>query len=158
MKSLVLTVMACLGAVVSFTVINYAQSDELRYVRPEEVKWSSHPALPPGALISVLYGDMTKAGEYVTRVRVPRGIRVMPHTHPEGRFYTVISGTFYLGIGDKFDEATLQAYSQGSVIYLPGGLSHFQYSKSAEYVIQINAIGPTATVYVNPADDPRHPQ
>jgi quercetin dioxygenase-like cupin family protein len=156
MTSRVLTVIACLGALSSFTVVSYTQSAELRYVKPEEIKWNSHPALPPGALMSVLYGDMTKAGEYVTRVRVPRGIRVMPHTHPEGRFYTVISGTFYLGIGDKFDDARLQAYSQGSVIYLPGGLSHFQYSKSGEYVIQINAIGPTTTVYVDPADDPRH--
>ena len=58
----------------------------------------------------------------------------MPHTHPEDRVYTVISGIFYIGLGDEFDEAKLQAFPPGSVIVLPGGTSHFHWAKSGEYV------------------------
>ncbi len=79
----------------------------------------------------------------------------MPHSHPENRIYTVISGTFGLGLGDTFDATKLQAYPQGSVIYLPAKVNHFQYSESEEYMIQINAMGPTATMYVKSSDDPR---
>ena len=45
---------------------------------------------------------------------------LMPHWHPEDRVYTVISGVFYIGLGDEFDADKLQAYSPGSVIVLPG--------------------------------------
>ena len=79
----------------------------------------------------------------------------MPHSHPENRIYTVISGTFGLGLGDRFDATKLQAYQQGSVICLPAEVHHFQCSESEEYIIQINAIGPTATIYVKSSDDPR---
>ena len=49
----------------------------------------------------------------------------MPHIHPEDRVYTVISGVFYIGLGDKFDTDKLEAYPPGSVIVLPGNTSHF---------------------------------
>jgi quercetin dioxygenase-like cupin family protein len=104
---------------------------------------------------AVVYGDPTKPGPYVTRLRAPNGLRVMPHTHPEDRIYTVLSGTLYLGIGEQWDDAKLVAYPEGSVIYLPAKLSHFQLSKSGEYLIQINAVGPTDLTFINPADDLR---
>jgi ferredoxin-NADP reductase/MOSC domain-containing protein YiiM/ferredoxin len=40
----------------------------------------------------------------------------MPHVHPEDRVYTVISGVFYIGRGEQFDSAKLEAYPPGSVI------------------------------------------
>jgi len=36
----------------------------------------------------------------VQRVRVPHGVKLMPHRHPEDRVYTVISGVFYIGLGE----------------------------------------------------------
>ena len=53
----------------------------------------------------------------------------MPHRHPEDRVYTVISGVFYIGLGDEFDTEKLQAYSPGAVIILPGNTSHFPLGK-----------------------------
>jgi hypothetical protein len=49
----------------------------------------------------------------------------MPHRHPENRMYTVISGVFYIGLGDEFDADKLQAYPPGAVIVLPAKTSHF---------------------------------
>ncbi len=53
------------------------------------------------------------------RVRVPGGVKLMPHRHSEDRIYTVISGVFYIGLGDEFDAGKLEAYPAGAVILLP---------------------------------------
>ena len=79
----------------------------------------------------------------------------MPHRHPEDRVYTVISGVFYIGLGDQFDRDKLTAYPPGSVIVLPGDTWHFHCAKSGEYVTQVTAIGPLGLEYRDAKDDPR---
>jgi hypothetical protein len=68
----------------------------------------------------------------------------------------VISGIFYIGLGDRFEADKLQAYPPGSVIFLPGNTPHFHWAKSSEYVTQVSANGPLGLDYVNPKDDPRN--
>jgi quercetin dioxygenase-like cupin family protein len=134
------------------------QPDEavFRSVLPEDVDWRPFAAFPPEARLAVVVGQPTEAGPYVTRVKVPLGVKLMPHTHSEDRVYTVISGVFYIGLGDEFDSDKLKAYPPGSVIVLPGGTPHFHWAKSGEYVSQITAIGPLSMEYVDPTDDPRN--
>ena len=80
----------------------------------------------------------------------------MPHKHPEDRIYTVISGIFYIGLGDKFDAGKVTAYPPGAVIVLPGNTSHFHWAKSGEYITLVTAIGPLGLEYINTEDDPRN--
>ena len=68
---------------------------------------------------------------------------------------TVMSGVFYIGLGDQFDGDTGQAYPLGSVTVLPGNPSHFHWARSGEYVAQVTAIGPLILQYLDPGDDPR---
>lgn len=126
-----------------------------QFVRPVEIAWRNHPALPGGAKIAVLFGDPSEEGKFVLRVRSPVGVRVMPHIHPEDRIYTVLSGVFHIGFGDTFDPDNLQTLPEGSVAFVPKGKSHYQLANVEEYIIQINGIGPTATEYVRAEDDPR---
>ena len=121
----------------------------------DDIEWKSFAAFPPAVRLAVVVGDPSEAGPYVIRVKVPRDVKLMPHTHPEDRVYTVISGIFYIGLGDVFDADKLQAYPPGSVIVLPGNTPHFHWAKSGEYVSQVSAIGPLGLHYVNPKDDPR---
>jgi len=93
----------------------------------------------------------------VIRVKVPGGVKLMPHTHPEDRIYTVISGVFYSGLGEVFNGDNMRAYAPGSVIVLPGNTWHFHWARSGEYVAQITAIGPLGLEYLDPRDDPRVP-
>jgi quercetin dioxygenase-like cupin family protein len=79
----------------------------------------------------------------------------MPHAHPEDRIYTVISGVFYIGIGETFDPEKLKVYPPGSVIVLPGNTAHYHWAKSGEYISQISGTGPLGINYVDPRDDPR---
>lgn len=125
-------------------------------IRPEEVEWKPFAAYPPAARLAILVGDPAKPGPYLIRVKLPAGTRMEPHKHPEDRIYTVMSGVFYIGLGETFDEAKLTAYGPGSVVVLPGGQPHFHWARSGEYITQVSAIGPLGLGYVDPDDDPRN--
>ncbi len=121
----------------------------------EDIDWKPFAAFPPSVRLAIVVGDPSKAGPYTIRVRVPRGVKLMPHRHPEDRVYTVISGVFYIGLGEQFNPEGLEAYPPGSVIVLPGNTSHFHWAKSSEYITQVTAIGPLGLAYVSANDDPR---
>jgi quercetin dioxygenase-like cupin family protein len=129
---------------------------EFRVIWPENVDWQPYAAFPTAARLAVLAGDPSQPGPYVIRVRVPAGERMKPHKQSEDRIYTVISGVFYIGLGEKYDETQLIAHGPGSVLVLPRGQSHFHWAKSGEFIAQVNGIGPVGLTYVNPSDDPRH--
>jgi hypothetical protein len=124
-------------------------------ILPEDLVWQPFPAFPPSVRLAVVVGQPSEPGPYVIRVKVPLGVKLMPHRHPEDRIYTVMSGVFYIGLGDQFDGDRLEAHPPGSVIVLPGNSSHFHWAKSGEYVTQVSAMGPLGLEYLNPADDPR---
>jgi hypothetical protein len=129
---------------------------EFRSILPEDVDWEPFPSFPPTARLAVVVGHPSEPGPYVVRVKVPSGVKLMPHRHNEDRVYTVMSGVFYIGLGEQFDEGKLQPFPPGAVVVLPGRTSHFHWAKSGEYVTQVTAIGPISLDYVNPQDDPRH--
>jgi quercetin dioxygenase-like cupin family protein len=122
----------------------------------EEIDWISFPAYPPQVRLAVLVGDPTAVGPYVVRVRLPAGTKFMPHMHKEDRIYTIISGVFYVGRGDRFNADALQAYAPGSVIVLPRNTHHFHWAKSGDYIAQVSAYGPLSIDYLDHQDDPRH--
>jgi quercetin dioxygenase-like cupin family protein len=122
---------------------------------PEDIDWEPFPAFPPSARLAVVVGNPSDPAPYVVRVKLPSGVKLMPHTHHEDRVYTVISGVFYIGLGEEFDAGELMAYTPGAVIVLPSGTPHFHWAKSGEYVTQVTAIGPISLEYVDPKDDPR---
>ena len=126
-----------------------------RAILSEDIEWKPFPAFPPEARLAVIVGEPLEPEPYVVRVKVPRGVKLMPHKHSEDRVYTVISGVFYIGLGDQFDPDKLEAYPPGSVIVLPGNTSHFHWAKSSDYVTQVTAIGPLGLEYVSAKDDPR---
>lgn len=113
------------------------------------------PSLPAGAQIAVLEGDPTKVGPFVFRIKAPDGYRIPPHTHPKTERVTVISGTFNIGMGDKFDATRTQAMPAGTYGYWESGMKHFVWIKG-ETVAQFHGMGPWKIEYVNPADDPRN--
>ncbi|HTW34347.1 MAG TPA: cupin domain-containing protein [Rhizomicrobium sp.] len=125
-------------------------------MRPEQVAWAQFEAFPPGGQLAVLVGDPSKAGPYVIRVKIPAGMKLPPHRHPEDRIYTVISGVFYIGHGEHFDEAGLTAYGPGSLVVLPSNTPHFHWARSGQYITQVYGTGPMGTHYVDSKDDPRN--
>jgi uncharacterized RmlC-like cupin family protein len=138
--------------------IQQSEPSVLRHVLPEDVDWEPFASFPPPARLGVVMGDTSRTEPYVVRVKVPSGVKLMPHRHHEDRVYTVLSGVFYIGVGEQFDAAQLAAYPPGAVVVLPGGTPHFHWAKSGEYITQVTAIGPISLDYVDPVDDPRNHQ
>jgi quercetin dioxygenase-like cupin family protein len=124
-------------------------------ILPEDVDWKPFAAFPPSVRLAVIVGQPSEPAVYTIRVKAPHGVKLMPHKHPENRVYTVISGVFYIGLGEEFDADKLKAYPPGAVIVLPGNTAHFHWAKSSEYVTQVTGIGPLGLEYVNLEDDPR---
>jgi quercetin dioxygenase-like cupin family protein len=123
---------------------------------PAQIKWAdAPPLLPPGAKVAALEGDPGKEGPFVLRVWMPDGYRIPPHTHPKTERLTVISGTFHVGMGDRFDAAKGHAMPAGSFGTWPAGMQHYVWAKG-ETVIQLHGIGPWSLTYINPQDDPRN--
>lgn len=130
-------------------------SATFRTLLPEDIDWKPFPAFPPSVRLAVVAGQPAEPGLYVVRVKVPSGVKLMPHRHPEDRIYTVMSGVFYIGLGDNFDGEKMRDFPPGSVVVLPGNMSHFHWARSGEYVTQVTAIGPLGLEYVDLHNDPR---
>jgi hypothetical protein len=127
-----------------------------RAVLPDEIDWKPFAAFPPSARLAVIAGDPAQPGPYTIRIKVPGGVKLMPHRHPEDRIYTVIAGVFYIGLGDRFDAERLAPYPPGAVIVLPGNTSHYHWAKAGEYITQVSAVGPLSLQYVDSKNDPRN--
>ena len=132
-----------------------AQSDAETMMAPKDMKWGpAPPALPKGAKVAVLRGDPGKSGPFVLRLMVPDGYRIAPHWHSQDEELTVISGTFYLGLGDTVTSKTAHALPAGGFHFLPAKQHHYAFSKGRT-IVQVNGNGPFDITYLNPADDPQ---
>ena len=131
-------------------------SEQHIVLNPADLKWGdAPPGLPAGAKLAVLAGDPNKKGLFTVRLQTPAGYKVPPHTHPTAEHITVISGTFDIGTGDEFDEATGKELGAGGYMVMPAGMKHYAWTP-AETIIQIDGMGPFVIRYANPEDDPRN--
>ncbi len=76
---------------------------DFRAIFPEEIEWQPFAAFPPLARLAIIVGEPVREGPYTIRVKLPHGTKMMPHSHPEDRMYTVTSGIFYIGLGGNFE-------------------------------------------------------
>lgn len=126
-----------------------------RVFLPQDIKWEAAPsALPGGAEMAVLYGDPTREGDFVVRIKAPKGYRVPPHTHPKAELVTIVSGAFSFGRGQAADRASVEKLPAGSFLSMPAGVLHYVFVDE-DSVLQINASGPWKIDYYDPKDDPR---
>ena len=127
----------------------YAQSSDGGIIKlPQDVEFK--PAAVPGApQTALLYGDPTKPGVFVTRVKFSPGWKDPPHWHPdEVRTVAVLSGTFYFGGGDTWDESKFKAYPAGTFYSEPQKSPHYTWAKDGEVIIQITGVGPTGKTFI----------
>ena len=123
-------------------------------VLPTDLRWAPAPSVGPGAQIAVIEGDLKAAAPFTFRLKLPPNSKIGVHTHPVVERVTVISGTFYLGIGGKFESAKAKAYTPGGVTIMPVGMPMYAYTTQEEAVIPIHGTGPWGINFLNPADNP----
>jgi quercetin dioxygenase-like cupin family protein len=127
----------------------YAQTPGMVALTPAEMKFESTGLALAGMSQANLVGDPTKAGRYTIRLTFPDGYKLAPHSHPDAREVTILSGTWLTGYGKTSDAALLKELPAGSFYTEPANLPHFVQTKGA-VVIQVSGTGPSARVFVTP--------
>ena len=136
LATLLLATPAGFGADLDRTAVDFTPPGEIRWVR--NAAGTNEQA--------VLFGDPSKPGPYVARIKWLPGNMSRPHFHPNDRFFVVISGTWWMGTGEKFDPENTVPAPAGSYVIHYGGKVHYDGAKSEETIIQVWGMGPaTAT-------------
>ena len=118
-------------------------------ITPVEMKWTSQGGLAaPGMEQLNLIGDPAKPGPYTLRLKFPKGFRIAPHTHPDAREVTILSGIYATGYGETFDEAKLKVLPAGSFYTEPANVPHFIEIKE-DVVLQVSGMGPSGRRFVD---------
>lgn len=89
----------------------------------------------------VVYGDPSKPGPFVVRIRELPGTIVPPHTHDFDEHITVVEGTWYFAIGAEYDPAKLRKLPTGSYVFIPTGTPMFGYAPDGA-TVQVHGNGP----------------
>lgn len=109
---------------------------------PDEIKWVKGR----GSDNAVLAGDPSKPGIYVTLVKWHPHNMSRPHFHPNDRYIMVLSGTWWVGTGSKYDPDSTVPVKAGSFVTHFGKQIHYDGAKDEEAVLEIVGEGPaTAT-------------
>ena len=139
---------AIVALALSFAVAALAQGTAPVALTADKMKWSSQGGLAlPGLEQVSLVGDPSKPGPYTIRLKFPAGYKLAPHTHPDPREVTILSGTWYTGYGEQADPALLKALPAGSFYTEPANFPHFVEVRET-VVIQVSGVGPSGRAFV----------
>jgi len=109
---------------------------------PKDIKWV---ATAGGSENAVLVGDPSKPGLYVVLTKWTPHHNSRPHFHPNDRFITVLSGTWWVNTGAKYDPDGMVPLPAGSFVKHSGKEIHYDGARDAECVLEIVGMGPATS-------------
>lgn len=124
--------------------VNAAQPDPkvLSFTLPDKIPWTDNPG---GASQAVVAGDPSKPGLYVVLTKWHAHHMSHPHFHPNDRFITVISGTWWVGTGSKYDPDSTTPMPAGSFVTHYGKQIHYDGAKDGDVTLEIVGMGPATS-------------
>lgn len=109
---------------------------------PADIKWERRG----GSESATLVGDPSKPGLYVVLQKWLPHNNSHPHFHPNDRYITVLSGTWWVNTGPKYDPAGMKPVPAGSFVVHYAKQIHYDGAKDEPCVLEIVGMGPaTAT-------------
>ena len=126
----------------SLSLSSIAAELSVHAVTPDRIQWREIRKVP-SLLRATIHGDLDQPGSFTFRVRAAAGHRLMPHTHPDDRTITVLEGTYWTGLGERWNESALAAFPRGSFFVVPAGVPHFSAVLEGEAEIQESGWGPS---------------
>jgi quercetin dioxygenase-like cupin family protein len=109
---------------------------------PDQIKWREGNG---GNATAILAGDPSKPGIYVELTKWHPGHMSRPHFHPNDRYIYVISGTWWVGTGTKYDPDSTVPVPAGSYVTHFAKQVHYDGAKDQEVVLEIVGEGPATT-------------
>jgi hypothetical protein len=107
----------------------------------EMIKWGNPKTLPVGAHDYVLHGNPETKSIYTVRLKLPANYKIPPYFQSATSYTTVISGSYHIGMGSKFDETKGKLISKGGFIIIPEKITVYAWTTEPT-IIQINGEGP----------------
>jgi hypothetical protein len=114
---------------------------------PEQIQWKTSSS---GAAEATLVGDPSKPGLYVVLTKWTAHHNSRPHFHPNDRFITVVSGTWWVATGRKYDPDHMEPLPTGSFVTHFAREVHYDGAKDADVILEIVGMGPETPT---PAED-----
>lgn len=121
-------------------------STAVGYQLPDQIKWTGNPNV---AETAVLHGNPIEPGLYIELVKWHPHNFSHPHFHPNDRYITVLSGTWWVGTGTKFDTDKMVPMPPGSYVTDFAKGIHYDGAKDGDAVIEIVGEGPAT---ITPAE------
>ncbi len=119
----------------------------LAYTLPDQIQWKESAEIP-GVEYANMVGDPSKPGLYIQLIRWQPFHMSHPHYHLRDRFITVISGTWWVGTGRKFDPDSTTPMPAGSFVVHYGNQVHYDGAKDEQAIIEITGEGPGTPIMV----------
>jgi len=115
----------------------------VQVTQPSEIKWVRNAAGTNES--AVLHGDPSKPGPYVMQLKWLPGNMSRPHFHPNDRYIVVMSGTWWVGSGPKFDPDSTVPMPAGTYVLHTGKGIHYDGAKQGDAILMIHGIGPATS-------------
>ena len=140
--------MLALGVVATAIAVSAPRAADLdtkavTYTLPDKIQWRDNPAGTNQS--AILDGDPGKPEPYAMLIRWKAGNMSRPHFHPNDRFFVVLSGTWWVGTGSKFDPDATVPMPAGTTIVHYGNGVHFDGAKQGDTVIALHGMGPATS-------------
>jgi hypothetical protein len=117
----------------------HIDSNAVTYHWPSQIHWHGRPG---GPQMATLVGDSRKPGFYVVLMKFPPHLMSHPHFHTYDRYATVLSGTWWVGTGTKFQPDTMVPMPVGSFVTDLAGKVHYDGAKDVPVILEICGQGP----------------
>lgn len=114
----------------------------IKITPPDKIPWVESPS---GSAAAILAGDPSKPGIYVELTKWHAGHMSRPHFHQNDRYIYVISGTWWVGTGTKYDPNSTVPMSPGTYVTHYAKGIHYDGAKDADCVIEIVGMGPATS-------------
>jgi hypothetical protein len=108
---------------------------------PDQIEWKGRPG--SASQTAILFGDPSKPGLYVQLLKRGPNDWSQPHSHPNDRFITVLSGTMLIGTGAKFDPKNTVPLGPGSFVKDIANQMHYDGTGPEGMTIEIVGMGPS---------------
>ena len=115
----------------------------LTYKLPAQINWVENPAA--GSAQAIMAGDPNKPGLYVVLQKWHAHHNSRPHFHQYDRYVTVLSGTWWVGTGAKYDPSSFVPMPAGTFVTHFAKQIHYDGAKDEDCVLEIVGQGPATS-------------